>query len=60
MSKNKIGRRIEMNLEEIKSGHRDSSVSVVTRLWDIRQTNHGLIFGNGKIFLASSKGADWL
>jgi hypothetical protein len=37
-------------MEEIKSGNWDSSVSVVTRQRDEPQTNHGSIFGKGKIF----------
>jgi len=53
-------RRIEMKLEAIKSGNWDSSVSVVTRLWDESLRNHGSISGNGKIFFGSSKSADWL
>ena len=50
-----------MMLEGIKSGNWESSVSAVTRPWDVRQTNHGSISRNGKIFfLASSKCADQL
>jgi len=49
-----------MKLEEIKCGNWDSSVSVVTMLWDTKPRNHGSISGNGKIYFASSKIADWL
>jgi hypothetical protein len=37
-------------MEEIQSGNWDSSVNVVTRQRDESQTNHGSIFGKGKIF----------
>jgi len=49
MSKNKMGRKTEMKLEENKSGNWDSSVSVVTRWRYERPRNHGLISGMGKI-----------
>jgi hypothetical protein len=48
-SKNEMGRRIQMKLGEIKSGNRDSSVSVVTRRRDERPRNYGSISGKGKI-----------
>ena len=47
-----------MKLEEMKCGNWDSSVSVVTMLWDESPRNHGSISGNGKILFASSKSAD--
>ena len=45
--------KIQMKLEEIKSGNWYSSVSVVTRFWCVRQTNHGSISGMEKIFFFS-------
>ena len=53
-------RRIELKLQEIKCGNWDSSVSVVTMLWDERPGNHGSISRTGKIIFGSSKSADWL
>jgi len=51
-------RRIGMKLEEIKSGNWDSSVSVVTRCWDVSPRNQGSISGTGKIIFGSSKHED--
>jgi len=48
-SKYKMGRRIQMKLEEIKSGNWGSSFSVVTRRQDECPMNHALISGKGKI-----------
>jgi len=51
-------RRIEMKLEEIKCGNWDSSVSVVTRCWDVSPRSYGSISGTGKIIFGSTKSAD--
>jgi hypothetical protein len=50
MSKNKLGRNIQIKVEEVKSGNWYSSVSVVTGLRDESPRNHGSISGMGKIF----------
>ena len=51
-------RRIEMKSEEIKCANWDSSVSVVTMLWDESLRKHDSISGTGKIIFGSSKSAD--
>ena len=43
MTKIKLEGKIKVMLEEMKSGNWNSSVSALTKPWNVRQTNHGSI-----------------